>query len=93
MTMLADQPPPMACFDVWLSFKIKSGASGMMPVHSRAMEGPSVDLIKKAKHQNMFAPSLGRPSLWLLSLGRARESDLLSGNPRLKCSSIAIATQ
>jgi len=31
----------------------------MMPVHSRAMEGPSVDLIKKAKHHNMFAPSLG----------------------------------
>jgi hypothetical protein len=40
--------------------------------------GSSVDLIKKAKHNNMFAPSLGRPSLWLLSLGRARESNLLS---------------
>jgi len=56
----------------------------MMPVHSRAMEGPSVDLIKKAKHHNMVAPSLGRPSLWLLSLGRARESNLLSVNHRHK---------
>ena len=29
----------------------------MMPVHSRAMEGPSVDLIKKAEYHNTFAPA------------------------------------
>jgi len=33
----------------------------MMPVCSRAMEGPSANLNKKAKHHNMLAPSLGVP--------------------------------
>jgi len=56
----------------------------MMSVHSRAMEGPSVDLIKKAQHHNMVAPSLGRPSFWLLFLGRSRKSNLLSVNHRHK---------
>jgi len=54
----------------------------MMPDHSRAMEGPSVNLYKKAKHHNTFAPSLGCPFLWLLSFGQAKESDLLSVNHR-----------
>jgi len=41
--------------------------------------GPSVDLYKKAEHHNMVAPSLGR-----FSLGRSRESNLLSVNHRHK---------
>ncbi len=32
----------------------------MMPVRSRAKDGLSANLIKKAEHQNTFAPSLGR---------------------------------
>jgi hypothetical protein len=35
----------------------------------------------------------GRPSLWLLSLGRARESDLRAGQPPASNQSVASATQ
>ena len=62
----------------------------MRPESNQAMEGLFANFILKAKHHNTFAPSQGRPSLWFLSLGRSRESDLLSVNHRLKNSVIAM---
>jgi len=57
----------------------------MMPVHSRAMDGPSVDLIKKAKHHNTFAPSLGRFSFGSVFFVRTKKMNLaVQPRPDLK---------
>jgi len=45
----------------------------MMPVHSRAMDSPSVDLITKAEHHNTFAPSLGRFSFGSVFFERSKK--------------------
>jgi len=59
----------------------------MMPVHSRAMEGPSVDLIKKAKHHNTVAPSLGRFSFGSVFFERSKKmNSAVRPRPDLKFS-------
>jgi len=63
----------------------------MMPVHSRAKDGPSVDLIKKAKHHNMFAPSLERFSFGSVFFVRTKKMNS-AVRPRTDLrSSIALA--
>jgi len=51
---------------------------------------PSGDLCdaRLTRAPQEISESQGSPFLWLLSFGEAKESDLLSGNPRLGCERI-----
>ena len=46
----------------------------MSPHWQRGMDSPSASAQQKTKTQTHACAILGRPSLWVLSLGRSRES-------------------
>src|ERR1700722_16523401 len=54
---------------------------------SEAPQGPSSAAARMVEYRReVRSPgALGSPSLWLLSLGETRESDLPPGNPRRPC--------